>query len=48
MLPDIGGMDFVTQINAVKKLQMTPLLYSAKDFSPKEKTQLSNMPTVFC
>jgi len=41
MLPDIGGMDFVTAINSVKKLQMTPVLvYSAKDFSPKEKTQL--------
>jgi CheY-like chemotaxis protein len=41
MLPDIAGLEFVTQINAVKKLQMTPvLIYSAKDFSPKEKTQL--------
>src|SRR5437763_12711291 len=41
MLPDIGGMDFVTEINALKKLNMTPLLiYSAKDFSPKERTQL--------
>jgi CheY-like chemotaxis protein len=41
MLPDIQGLDFVTQVNAVKKLQMTPLLiYSAKDFSPKERTQL--------
>jgi CheY-like chemotaxis protein len=41
MLPDIGGMDFVTEINSLKKLNMTPLLiYSAKDFSPKERTQL--------
>ena len=41
MLPDIGGMDFVTEINALKKLNMTPLLvYSAKDFTPKERTQL--------
>jgi signal transduction histidine kinase/DNA-binding response OmpR family regulator/HAMP domain-containing protein len=41
MLPDIQGLEFVTQINAVKKLQMTPvLIYSAKDFSTKEKTQL--------
>jgi CheY-like chemotaxis protein len=41
MLPDIGGMEFVTEINSVKKLQMTPvLIYSAKEFSPKEKTQL--------
>ena len=41
MLPDIGGLEFVTEINTHKKLQMTPvLIYSAKDFSPKEKTQL--------
>ncbi|HEU4471121.1 MAG TPA: HAMP domain-containing protein [Flavisolibacter sp.] len=41
MLPDIGGLEFVTEINAINKLQMTPvLIYSAKDFSPKEKTQL--------
>jgi CheY-like chemotaxis protein len=41
MLPDIAGMDFISQINSVKKLQMTPLLvYSAKDFTPKEKTQI--------
>src|SRR5204863_8140029 len=32
MLPDIGGMEFVTEINSVKKLQMTPvLIYSAKE-----------------
>jgi CheY-like chemotaxis protein len=41
MLPDIGGMDFVTKINELKKVKMTPvLIYSARDFSPKEKTQL--------
>jgi CheY-like chemotaxis protein len=41
MLPDIGGMEFITEINTLKKLNMTPLLvYSAKDFSPKERTQL--------
>jgi HAMP domain-containing protein/signal transduction histidine kinase/DNA-binding response OmpR family regulator len=41
MLPDIQGLDFVTQINSVKKLLMTPvLIYSAKDFSVKERTQL--------
>jgi HAMP domain-containing protein/signal transduction histidine kinase/CheY-like chemotaxis protein len=41
MLPDIAGLDFVTEINTLKKLQMTPvLIYSAKDFTPKEKTQL--------
>jgi CheY-like chemotaxis protein len=41
MLPDIGGLEFITEVNSSKKLQMTPvLIYSAKDFSPKEKTQL--------
>jgi len=41
MLPDIGGMDFVMKINDLKKVKMSPvLIYSAKDFSPKEKTQL--------
>ncbi len=41
MLPDIGGLELVTEIANIKKIQMTPvLIYSAKDFSPKEKTQL--------
>jgi HAMP domain-containing protein/signal transduction histidine kinase/CheY-like chemotaxis protein len=41
MLPDVSGLEFVTEVNAMKKLQMTPvLIYSAKDFSPKERTQL--------
>ncbi len=41
MLPDIGGLDFVMEINAAKKIQMMPIIvYSAKDFSSKEKTQL--------
>jgi signal transduction histidine kinase/CheY-like chemotaxis protein/HAMP domain-containing protein len=41
MLPDINGLDFVKEINNIKRFQMTPvLIYSAKDFSPKEKTQL--------
>ncbi|RYZ55931.1 MAG: response regulator, partial [Chitinophagaceae bacterium] len=41
MLPDIGGMDFVAKIHKLKKDRMLPLLvYSAKDFSPKEKMQL--------
>jgi CheY-like chemotaxis protein len=41
MLPDIGGLEMVTEISAIKKMQMMPvLIYSAKDFSPKEKTQL--------
>jgi CheY-like chemotaxis protein len=41
MLPDIGGLDFVVEVNALLKTAMTPvLIYSAKEFSPKEKTQL--------
>jgi CheY-like chemotaxis protein len=41
MLPDIGGLELVTEISSIKKIQMTPLLiYSAKDFTPKERTQL--------
>ncbi|HEV7329998.1 MAG TPA: HAMP domain-containing protein [Flavisolibacter sp.] len=41
MLPDIGGMEFVAKIHKQKKDRMLPLLvYSAKDFSPKEKMQL--------
>ncbi|RYY88405.1 MAG: hybrid sensor histidine kinase/response regulator, partial [Chitinophagaceae bacterium] len=41
MLPDIGGMEFIQEINNFKKLALTPVIvYSAKDFSPKEKTQL--------
>ncbi|HYJ38056.1 MAG TPA: response regulator, partial [Chitinophagaceae bacterium] len=41
MLPDIPGLEFVTEISSINKLQMTPvLIYSAKDFTAKEKTQL--------
>jgi CheY-like chemotaxis protein len=41
MLPDIGGFELVTEISNIKKIQMTPVLvYSARDFSPKERTQL--------
>ena len=41
MLPDIGGMDFIMEINSLKKQQLMPVvIYSAKDFSSKEKTQL--------
>src|SRR5436190_11566675 len=41
MLPDIGGLDLVTEISTISKLQMTPvLIYSAKDFLPKERSQL--------
>jgi len=41
MLPDIAGLDFVVQLSAIKKTLLTPLIiYSAKDFSSKERTQL--------
>jgi len=41
MLPDIGGLEFVTEVNSIKKALMSPVvIYSAKEFSPKEKTQL--------
>jgi len=41
MLPDIGGLDLVTEISTLSKIQMTPvLIYSAKDFLPKERNQL--------
>ncbi len=40
-LPDVNGMDLVTEINAVKKSQMTPVtIYSARDFTPKERVKL--------
>ena len=41
MLPDIAGLELVTEISAVKHLQMTPvLIYSAKDFTNTEKSKL--------
>ena len=41
MLPDIGGLELVTEIHNVDKSHILPILiYSAKDFSPKERTQL--------
>ncbi|MGI8637338.1 MAG: response regulator, partial [Segetibacter sp.] len=41
MLPDIPGMEFVAGINEINKLHLTPIIiYSAKDFNVKEKTQL--------
>ncbi|HVK96513.1 MAG TPA: response regulator, partial [Flavisolibacter sp.] len=41
MLPDVTGMDFVAKVHELKKDRMLPVvIYSAKDFSPKEKTQL--------
>ena len=41
MLPDIGGMEFITEVHASKAIAMCPIIvYSAKDFTPKEKIQL--------
>ena len=41
MLPDIDGLKFVTEIGAIKKMHMTPvIIYSAKDFAPREKMKL--------
>jgi CheY-like chemotaxis protein len=41
MLPDIAGQDFIIEVNSIKKLQSTPvIIYSAKDFSAKERTKL--------
>jgi signal transduction histidine kinase/CheY-like chemotaxis protein len=41
MLPDIGGMELVTEISQIKKKQLTPVLvYSAREFTPRERTQL--------
>ena len=41
MLPDIGGLEFIIEVNSMKKLYMTPVtIYSAKDFSPKERVKL--------
>ncbi len=41
MLPDIGGLELLGEISKAKKTQMTPIVvYSAREFSPKERTQL--------
>ncbi len=41
MLPDIDGLKFVTEISAIKKMLMTPvIIYSAKDFAPRERMKL--------
>jgi CheY-like chemotaxis protein len=41
MLPDIPGTEFVIEINSIKKMYMTPvIIYSAKDFTAKERTKL--------
>jgi len=41
MLPDISGMELITDISSIMKEQMTPILiYSAKDFSARENSKL--------
>nr|MBA3675046.1 response regulator [Chitinophagaceae bacterium] len=41
MLPDISGLELVIEIAAIKKLEMRPvIIYSAKDFSLKERNKL--------
>jgi CheY-like chemotaxis protein len=41
MLPDIGGFEIVTAISSIRKLRIQPvLIYSAKDFSARERAQL--------
>ena len=41
MLPDIDGLKFVTEISAIKKVRMTPvIIYSAKDFAPRDRMKL--------
>jgi len=39
MLPDIGGLELVTEIAGIRKTQPV-MIYSARDFSSKERTQL--------
>jgi signal transduction histidine kinase/CheY-like chemotaxis protein/HAMP domain-containing protein len=41
MLPDLTGMELITEISTIMKEQMTPvLIYSAKDFSSRENAKL--------
>ncbi|HEU4553468.1 MAG TPA: HAMP domain-containing protein [Chitinophaga sp.] len=41
MLPDIDGVDFITNVHALNKYNTTPVIvYSAKDFSVKEKSRI--------
>ena len=46
MLPDIGGLEFIAKVNEVKKKPIMPVIvYSAKDFSPRERVQLKQTAT---
>ncbi len=41
VLPDLSGMELITEISTIMKQQMTPvLIYSAKDFSARENSKL--------
>ncbi|WP_153798844.1 HAMP domain-containing protein [Foetidibacter luteolus] len=41
MLPDIGGLELITELHALKSAAMCPIIvYSAKDFSAREKILL--------
>jgi CheY-like chemotaxis protein len=41
MLPDTNGIECVAEISAIKHLQLMPMIvYSAKDFTPKEQALL--------
>jgi HAMP domain-containing protein/signal transduction histidine kinase/CheY-like chemotaxis protein len=41
MLPDIEGMELIREIDALKKMQMMPVIvYTAKDFSDKDRAQI--------
>ncbi len=41
ILPDLTGMELITEISTIMKEQMTPvLIYSAKDFSARENSKL--------
>ncbi len=41
MLPDITGMELITEISGTMEQQMTPIIiYSAKDFSARENSKL--------
>jgi len=41
MLPDMTGLEMLTEMSNMSKPQLTPvLIYSAKEFTPRERTQL--------
>jgi HAMP domain-containing protein/signal transduction histidine kinase/CheY-like chemotaxis protein len=43
MMPEVSGMEFIVEINSLKKSPMTALIvYSSKDFSSKERNKLKH------